>query len=174
MGFFLLNNTSNEYTLQGAYTANSYIGSVTTLHDVYLALYDTTVSPSSYTGNENIYITDKQISFKFPIKINDEIVLDPRAYGIYFELYAGTSGISFLQNYRDGSEPLAIFNSIDKSVDFFGDVNIPNYYNKEEIDTIGDELPALILNTYTKTEVDTLSTKLIHQIIYLKLKQIIH
>ena len=69
---------------------------------------------------------------------------------VYFELYAGTSYFTFLQNIVDGSQPIAIFNSLDKSVGFFGDLDIPNFYNEYEIDAIGDELSALILNTYTK------------------------
>ena len=85
---------------------------------------------------------------KFPLNINDEIVMSPRAYGIQFDMYAGTSGFAFLQNQRDGAQPIAIFNSIDQSVEFSGDVNIPNFCNKSEIDAIGDELSALILNTY--------------------------
>ena len=32
---FILNNTSNEYTLQGVYNANSYIGSITELSQVF-------------------------------------------------------------------------------------------------------------------------------------------
>ena len=47
--------------------------------------------------------------------MNDEIVFNPRL-NIYFELHAGTSGFSFLQNTVDGSQPIAIFNSLDKSV----------------------------------------------------------
>ena len=35
---FILNKTSNEYTLQGVYTAISYIGPINTLQDVYLAI----------------------------------------------------------------------------------------------------------------------------------------
>ena len=46
-------------------------------------------------------------------------------------MYAGTSGFSFLQNIVDGSQPIAISNSIDKSVEFFGDLDIPNFYNKK-------------------------------------------
>ena len=44
---FILNNTSNEYTLQGVYNANSYIGIITELSQVSLAIYDTTVSPQN-------------------------------------------------------------------------------------------------------------------------------
>ena len=56
---FILNNTSNEYTLQGVYNANSYIGSITELSQVFLAIHDISISPSSYTGSENIDITNK-------------------------------------------------------------------------------------------------------------------
>ena len=39
-------------------------------------------------------------------------------------------GISVLQHIVDSSQPIAIFNSLDKSVEFFGDLDIPNFYNK--------------------------------------------
>ena len=65
---FILNSSSNEYTLQGVYNANSYIGSINALQDVYLAMYDTTVSPQTYTGSENIDITNNEISLNFPLK----------------------------------------------------------------------------------------------------------
>ena len=54
----ILNNANNEYTLQGVNNANGSIGSITELSQVFLAIYDTTVSPYSYTGGENIDITD--------------------------------------------------------------------------------------------------------------------
>uniref|UniRef100_UPI00404B2DF6 hypothetical protein n=1 Tax=Flavobacterium sp. TaxID=239 RepID=UPI00404B2DF6 len=170
---FILKNTSNEYDLQSVYNTNSYIGIITDLSQVFLAIYDTSISPTTYTGTENINITNNQISLNFPLKINDEIVMHPRAYGIQFELYAGTSGFAFLQNQQDGAQPIAIFNSLDKSIEFFGNLDIPNHYNKSSIDTlfsnidlssyytkleiddIDNELSTLILNTYTKTEVDT-------------------
>ena len=53
---FILNNTSNEYTTQGAYTANGFIRSITELSPVYLSMYDTGVSSYTYAGSENIYI----------------------------------------------------------------------------------------------------------------------
>ena len=34
---FILNNTSNEYTLQGVYNANSYIGTINALQDVFFS-----------------------------------------------------------------------------------------------------------------------------------------
>ena len=43
------------------------------------------------------------------------MVMHPRAYGIQFEMYAGTSGFAFLQNQRDGGQPVAIFNSLYQS-----------------------------------------------------------
>ena len=104
---FTLNNTSNEYTLQGAYNANPHIGSITELPQVFLVMYDTTLSPQTYTGSENIDITNNEIPLSFPLKINDETVLHPRLNG-YFELHAGTSGITFLQNIVDGVQPIAI------------------------------------------------------------------
>ena len=60
------------------------------------------------------------------MKINGEIVLNPRLND-YFEMYAGTSGFSFLQNIADGSQPKAIFNPLDKSVEFFWDLDTPNF-----------------------------------------------
>ena len=71
----ILNNTSNEYESQGAYTANGFIGSIAELSQVFLTMYDTAISPYTYTGSENIDITDNQISLKFNIKMNDEVVL---------------------------------------------------------------------------------------------------
>ena len=114
----ILNNTNNECTLHGVYNANSYIGSITKLQQVFLAIYDTAVSPQTYTGSENIDITNNEISLSFPLEIDDEIILNPRL-NCYFELYAGTSGITFLQNTVDGSQPIAVFSSLDKSVEFF-------------------------------------------------------
>ena len=69
-----LDNTSNEYTLQGVYNANSYIGGITELQQVFLAIYDTEVSPQTYTGNENIDITNNEIPFCLPLEMNDGIV----------------------------------------------------------------------------------------------------
>ena len=126
---FILNNTSNEYTLPGVYNANGFIGSTTELSQVFLAIYDTEVYPQTYTGSGNIDITNNEISLTFPLTIDDEIVLNPRL-NCYFELYAGTSGFTFLQNTVDGSQPIAIFNPLDRSIEFFGDLDIPNFYHK--------------------------------------------
>ena len=57
---------------------------------------------------------------------------------VYFELNAGASGFAFLQNIVDGPQPIAIFNSLNKSVESFGDLGMPNFYNKNEIDAIDD------------------------------------
>ena len=66
----MLNNTSNEYDVQSVYNGNSYIGKITDLSQVFLAVYGTSISPSTYTGSGNIDITDNQISLNFPLKIN--------------------------------------------------------------------------------------------------------
>ena len=132
-----LNNTSNEYTLQGVYTANAYIGSITELQQVFLAIYDTAVSPFTYTGSENIDITDKQISLDFPLKINDEVVLHPRNYdGAVFEMNSGTYNFIFLQNTIHGGAPIAQFYSSTKICTFHGDCQIPNMYNKTYVDLL--------------------------------------
>ena len=131
---FILNNTSNEYDLQSVYNGNSYIGVITDLQNVFLAIYDISVSPSSYTGSENIDITNNEISLSFPLTINNEPFLNPRVNG-YYDIYSAPNGISLLQHSSVGSQPIAIFNSLDKSVDFFGNLAIPNHYNKTEIDT---------------------------------------
>ena len=53
-----------------------------------------------------------------------------------FEMYAAPNGISILQHMSDGSQPIAMFNSLHKSVKLFGDLDIPNFYNKAEIDIV--------------------------------------
>ena len=83
---FILNNTSNEYDLQSVYNGNSFIGIITDLQQVFLALYDRDTNPYNYTGSENIDITNNEISLNFPLKINDEIVMHPRAYGNVFDM----------------------------------------------------------------------------------------
>ena len=183
---FVLKNTSNEYTLQGVYTANSYIGTINTLQDVYLALYDTGgLPPNTYTGSENIDITDNQISLKFPIKINGETVFHPRNYGgAVFEMLSGTDMFAFRQNSIHGGQPIAIFYSQTRECHFLGNLQIPNYYNSSTInslfnnvydktyidslisnyydetyiDSLDNELSNMILNTYTKSEIDTFLT----------------
>ena len=91
----ILNNTSNEYTLQGVCTANGFIGSITELQQVFLAIYDTAVFPHTYTGSENIGITDDQISSNFIVKVNDEVVSNPRNYDGGFEMNSGTDNFIF-------------------------------------------------------------------------------
>ena len=81
------------------------------------------------TGSENINITNNQISLAYPLNINNEAFLNPRV-NVYFEMYAAPNGISILQHIPGGSQPNAIFNSLDKSVEFFGGLDIPDFYNK--------------------------------------------
>ena len=68
-------------------------------------------------------------------------------------MYAGTSGFTFLQHIVDGSQPIAIFNSLDNSIDFC-DLYIPIVYNKTEVDNLIASINTY--NYYTKTQVDTL------------------
>ena len=86
-------------------------------------IYEIPTPSAVYTGSENIDFTDNKISSNFLIKINDEICFHPRAYGIQFEIYDGTSGFAFLQNTVDGGQPIALFNSLGKSCEFFGDLD---------------------------------------------------
>ena len=147
---FILKNTSNEYTLQGVYTANSFIGTITALQQVFLAIYDTSISPSTYTGSENIDITDNQISLNFPLKINDEIVMHPRNYdGAVFQMNSGTDNFTFLQNTIHGGAPIAQFYSSTKTCTFHGDVEIPNMYSKSSMDLL---ISAIYNDTYAKTD----------------------
>ena len=69
-------------------------------------------------------------------------------------MYAAPNGISILQHISDGSQPIAIFNSLDKSVEFFGDLDIPNFYNKAEVDNLITNLN--LVNYYTKSQVDAI------------------
>ena len=132
---FILNSTSTEYTLQGAHNANSYLGTITSLQQVFLAIYDTDIIPFSYTGSEKIDITNHQISLKIPIKINDEIVLNPRAYdNAVFEMIPGNDNLTFRQNTIHGGQPIAQFYSSTEVCTFQGGCQIPNMYNKTYVD----------------------------------------
>ena len=113
---FISNNTSHEYDLQSVYNDNGFLGIVTELSQVFLAIYDTGMSSHTYAGSD-IDITDNQIPLKFLIKVNDGIVFNQMLNGC-FESHAGASGFSLLQNIVDGPQPIAIFNPLDKSVDF--------------------------------------------------------
>ena len=61
---FVLNGTSSEYDLKSGYNANSYLGTISPLQQIFWAIYDTGIFPFSYTGSEHIDITDNQISKK--------------------------------------------------------------------------------------------------------------
>ena len=55
----------------------------------------TIVAHQTYTDSENIDITNNQIWLNLPLTVHDEIVMHPRSGGVYFEMYAGTSGFAF-------------------------------------------------------------------------------
>ena len=102
-----MNGTSNEYDLQSVYNGNGFIGIITELSQVYVIIYDTNAQPFVYTGSENIDITDNQISLNFPTKINNEIMLNPRAFdNAVFEMISGTGNLAFRQNTIHGGQPI--------------------------------------------------------------------
>ena len=46
-------------------------------------MYDAAISPYTDTGSENIDITNNQISFTFPLKINDEVVFKSKVKFVF-------------------------------------------------------------------------------------------
>ena len=76
-------------------------------------------------------------------------------------MYAGTSGFAFLQNQQDGAQPIALSNSLDKSCEFFGDLGIPSFYNKSEINSmLAGGGSTDLSNYYTKPQVEALISNL--------------
>ena len=82
--------------------------------------------------------------------------MNPRSGGVYFEIYAGTSGVIFLQHIADGGQPSAIFNSLAQSCESFGDVGIPNIYDRNSIDNLIANVD--FSNDYNKKRIDTIIT----------------
>ena len=93
---------------------------------------DNLLTNVNLTGSENIDITSNQISLTYPLNINNGAFLNPRV-NCYFEMYAAPNCISILQHISDGSQPIDIFSSLGKSVKFFGDLYIPNFYIETEV-----------------------------------------
>ena len=123
-----MNGTSNGYDLQPVYNANGFIGLITELQQVCLAIHDTDIIQFSYTGSENIDITNNQISLNLQMKINNEIVLNPRAYdGAVFEIISGTDNFAFRQNSIHGGTPTAHLYSSTKECTFYVDCSIPDF-----------------------------------------------
>ena len=50
------NNSSNEYDIQAVYNSSSFIGTFTELQHAFLAMYDTHISPFSYSGSETLIL----------------------------------------------------------------------------------------------------------------------
>ena len=116
-------------------------------------MYDTTVSPYSYTSSENIGITENRMSLSFPLEVNDEVVLNTRNYDeAVFEISSGTDNFTFLQNTIHGGVPIAQYYSPTKVCTFHGDCQIPNMYNKTHVDIL---IADIYNDTYTKTETDS-------------------
>ena len=65
---FILNNTSNEYDLESFYNGTGFLGIITELPQVFLAIYDTGISSHTHTCSENIDMTDKSNIVKVPHK----------------------------------------------------------------------------------------------------------
>ena len=103
--------------MQSVYKCRGFIGVIIELSQVFLAIYDTDISPFTYTGSDNNDITYNQIPLIFPMEVNDEIVLNPRAYdGAVFEMLSGTDSFAFRQNSAHGGQPIAQFYSSTKHV----------------------------------------------------------
>ena len=123
------------------------------MQQVFLAICDTAVSPYTYTGSENIDITNNQIPLNPTLKVNDEVVLNTRNYdGAVFEMSSGTDNSTFLQNTSHGGAPIAQLYSYTKVCTFHCDCQIPNMYNKTSVDIL---IADIYNDTYTKTEIDS-------------------
>jgi len=59
---YILNNGSNEYTIHQVYIANSYIGTITELSQVFLAMYDSEVIIKDYYTKSEIDELDNELS----------------------------------------------------------------------------------------------------------------
>ena len=144
-----MNGTSNEYDLQSVYNANSFLGIVTELSQVYLAIYDAHINPFSYTDSGNIGITDNKTSLNFLIKINDKVVLHPRNYeGAVFDMVCGTDSFAFRQNTIHGGAPTTQFHSSTEACTFHGGCSIQNSYDESFID---DLISNVFIDVYMKT-----------------------
>ena len=150
----MLNGTSNEYDLQSVYNVDGFLGVITELSQVCLAIYDTDIIPFPYTGSENIDITYNKISLNLPVKMNDEVVLSPRAYDVaVFGTLPGTDNFAFRLNSTHGGTLIAQFNSSTKIMYFLWGLFDSIFYNKSPIDTL---IPNTHDDVYIKTEFDTL------------------
>ena len=66
------------------------------------------------------------MSLKFPIRLNDEVILHPRAYdNAVFEMISGNDNLAFRQNIIHGGQPIAQLYSPTKECTFYGDCSIP-------------------------------------------------
>ena len=84
------------------------------------------------------------------VKINDGVVLNPRAYDcVVFEMSSGIDNFIFLQNTFHGGAPIAQFYSSTKLCTCHGDCQIPNVYNKAAVDIL---IADVYNGTYTKKD----------------------
>ena len=90
------------------------------------------------------------MSLKFPIKLNDEIMPNPRAYdGAVFQMLSGTGSFAFRQNATHGGQPIAQFHSSTKACTCHGGCEIPNMYNKTYVDIL---IADMYIDIYSKTK----------------------
>ena len=69
--------------------------------------------------------------------MNNEIVLNPRAYGnAVFEMISGTDNFAFRQKTIHGGQPIVQFYPSTEACTFHGSCEIPNMYNKTCVDTL--------------------------------------
>ena len=128
----MLTGTSNGNDLHSVYGGYGFIGIITALRQVYLA-----IQPSVYTGSENIDITDSQVPLSFPMKINSEIVLHPRAYdNAVFQMISCAANPAFRQNTTHGGQQIVQFHASTKACTSHCNCEIPNMYNKASVDIL--------------------------------------
>ena len=88
------------------------------------------------------------------MKINSEIVLNPRAYdNVVFKMLSGTDDFACRQSTIHGGQSIVQFYSSTKACTYHGDCEIPNMYNKASVDI-------LIADTYNDIYIE--QQKLIH------------
>ena len=115
--------------------------------------HDSTIYIYSVTGSDNIVITGNQVSRNFTIQINDEIVLDPRAYdGVVFDMLSGTDSFAFRQNSTHGGQPISQFYSSTKPCIFHDGCSVPTLHNKLFTYNLISNVYA---DVYMKTEIDS-------------------
>ena len=141
-----------------------FIGIITSLQQIYLAIYDTSAQQFVYTGSEHIDITDNHISLNLLITIHSDIVFNPRAYdNPVFEMISGTCNFAFRQNTIHGGQPIIQIYASTEACKFHGNCEIPNMYNQTPVYII---IADICNDIHIKTEIDTLISNRCKQLLY--------